>query len=61
MLILTILIFQNLLKKYQNKKVLHQQVIFDNSFIQLSIPENGLVLNGDWIIQPLAPPIVSVH
>ena len=41
--------------------MVEQPVIFKEEEIQLSIPEIGLNLDGDWIIQPLVAPFVSVR
>ena len=40
--------------------MVEQPVIFKEEEIQLSIPEIGLV-DGDWIIQPLVAPFVSIQ
>ena len=39
--------------------VIDQPVVFKENKIQLNIPKNGLDLDGGWMIQPLAAPIVS--
>ena len=50
---------QNLLEKFPNRTVLEQPVLFKENKIELSIPKDGLNLDGGWTIQPLTVPIVS--
>ena len=38
-----------------------QPVEFESDEIKLDIPEDGISLQGGWMITPLASPVVSVY
>ena len=50
---------QKFLDNHPTKNPLEQPVMFKEDKIELSIPKDGLDLDGGWTIHPLTVPIVS--